>query len=109
MNLKLSKSKLLLLLFFLPVFSLVLLGHAKIMAQESSNSEIDRLYDFYKNKKTINLITTHGEIDASVTVEVNDAGKAKSVIIEGVTENMFVMVSHLSNTINMKDTIPLSV
>lgn len=102
MNLKLSKSKLLLILFLLPVFSLVLLGQAKIIAQESSNSEIDRLYDFYKNKKAINLITTHGEIDASVTLEVNDAGKAKSIIIEGVTKNMLAMVSHLSNTINMK-------
>ena len=102
MNLKLSKSKLLLILFLLPVFSLVLLGQAKIMAQESSSSEIDKLYDFYENKKAINLITTHGEIDASVTLEVNDAGKAKSIIIEGVTENMLAMVSHLSNTLNMK-------
>ena len=102
MNLKFSKSKLLVILFLLPIYSLVLLGQTRIMAQESSNSEIDRLYDFYENKKAINLITTHGEIDASVTLEVNDAGKAKSIIIDGVTENMFAMVSHLSNTINMK-------
>ena len=102
MNLKFSKSKLLVILFLLPIYSLVLLGQTRIMAQESSNSEIDRLYDFYENKKAINLITTHGEIDASVTLEVNDAGKAMSIIIEGVTENMFAMVSHLSNTINMK-------
>ena len=102
MNLKFSKSKLLVILFLLPIYSLVLLGQTRIMAQESSNSEIDRLYDFYENKKAINLITTHGEIDASVTLEVNDAGKAKSIIIEGVTENMLAMVSHLSNTLNMK-------
>lgn len=94
--------KFILVLFLLPTCSLVLLGQVKLLTQASSSSEIDELHRFYKNKETLNLITTHGEIGAAVTLEVNNDGKPKSIIIEGVTKNKLAMASHLANTINMK-------
>lgn len=95
-------SKLFLLLVFTLFCSLGLFGQTKIVTQATSNSEIDKLYNLYKDKKTISISTPHGNLDASVGAYTNDEGKPKHVGIAGTSKNESAIVTHLVNTINMK-------
>lgn len=95
-------SKLFMLLVFTIFCSLGLFGQTKIVTQATSNSEIDKLYNLYKDKKTLSISTPHGNLVVSVGAYTNDEEKPKTVVIAGKSWNLSAVVAHLSNTINMK-------
>lgn len=66
------------------------------------SQEIDRLYNIYKNKDSINLVTPHGNLLGYVIINKNDEDKPESVRISGFSHNKSAVVSHLANTIKMK-------
>lgn len=68
----------------------------------SKKSEIDKLYEKYKDSKNITLFTSHGDIYGDVHIKLNDNKKPISVEISGFTENKPAIAEFISNTIKMK-------
>jgi len=68
----------------------------------SAKSEIDKLYERYKDLTTITLNTPLGSIEGKVSIVYNKEGKPTSVRISGETSSEEVLTEFLENTIKMK-------
>lgn len=94
-------------LFILLISCITTISIAQIKTQKKAVNkkpmlEIDRLYEKYKNIKTITLFTTEGNFEGNVSIEFNESKKPISVIIEGKTENSTALTEFLIKTIKMK-------
>jgi len=75
---------------------------SKSTITKSAKSEIDELYEKYKDSKNITLFTPHGNLYGNIYIEMNDNEKPVSVTIHGVSENKPAISEFISNTIKMK-------
>ena len=73
-----------LIIAVLSVQCYISIAQTKSTAPKKNNvvkqSEIDRLYDKYKNSGEIKLFTPYGELDGSVYINFNDDNKPESVL-----------------------------
>jgi hypothetical protein len=55
--------------------------------QQQNVNEIDRLYNKYKNKETITIYSTFGELNGTISTEMNASNKPESIEIYGTTND----------------------
>ena len=67
-----------------------------------SKSEIDILYDKYKDTENINLLTPLGDLYGNIIIKYNSSKKPASIRINGISANKAMIASFISNTIIMK-------
>ncbi|MDR2127091.1 MAG: hypothetical protein LBP63_09715 [Prevotellaceae bacterium] len=57
-------------------------------AQPKSVNEIDRLYNKYKDKETITIYSSFGELKGEISTEMNASNKPESITISGTTDGI---------------------
>ncbi|ATA73071.1 MULTISPECIES: hypothetical protein [Capnocytophaga] len=68
----------------------------------ATKSEIDKLYEKYKDSDNITLFTPQGDLQGIVTIKMNDNYKPVSITIKGSSEHKASIAEFISNTIKMK-------
>jgi len=89
----------LILLIFL---NFVIIGQTKTTNKTVTKQEIDLLAEKYKDKPTLTLYTTYGDLNVDSEVKYNDDGKPQAVIVFGSNSNEEATQEFLLKTINQK-------
>ena len=87
-----------LILFALLALNILLIGQTK----STTKKEIDILADKYKDKPTLTIYTTYGDLNVDSEVKYNDDGKPQAVIVFGSNSNENATQEFLLKTINQK-------
>jgi len=99
------KKQLFVFILLVSCFSSISAAQVKIQKKVTNKKtilEIDRLYEKYKNTKTITLATTKGDFEGNVSIEFNDSKKPTSIIIEGETWNLEALAEFITKIIKAK-------
>lgn len=85
------KKKTLLTLQFILFLTIVGLGQVKKKPTVSKQLEIDKLYETYKDQKTVTLVTSYGNVEANVEIKFNAKGKPWYISFSGrIKERLFL-------------------
>lgn len=82
-----------------------LVGNAQVknnIKKPQTKSQIDNLYEKYKDTKTITLYTPIENLEGDVNIELNDNNKPISISISGETNSEDALNEFLRNAIIMK-------